>query len=201
MAKSYNPFDWYWLKPDGVTLYKSKSQSYVTASDADYKAWSADGTAPTLWAKDTAGAQTDTAMQAVLSTLVPPLSLPGLAPTAAALIAYANAKQTSLVMGGFTATIGGRAVPFATTTAGLTMVNGKVARLGQAGPPATVNWQTGPTTFVSIAAADFLAAAVKIGDFVQATFDALPAIFSAISGGTITTTAQIDAAAWPSNVG
>lgn len=41
--------------------------------------------------------------------------------------------------------------------------------------------------------------AVAIGQFVQAAYAAEAAVLAAIAAGTITTTAQIDAATWPSN--
>lgn len=197
MSKKYSvpPTDWYWISPDGESVYGSKRQSIVALSDADYEAWASDGSQPTLWPKDASGAQTDAAMQEVLTPFG--LSLPGTLPAAADLVAYANQRQMILALSGFTAVIAGKPVPFATSIDGLTLMNGKVSRLGQPNPPSTVNWQTGPTSFVSIAAADFLAAAIKVSDFVQATFDALPAIFAAITAGTITTHAQIDAAEWP----
>lgn len=120
-------------------------------------------------------------------------------PTKAELIAYANAAQWALVTGGRTITVGEQDIMFSTSTDrrnldGLTLLNGKVSRLGQANPPETVLWQIGPTAFASIAAADFLAAATEVADWVQSTFEALPAIFDAIDTGIITSPAQIDAA-------
>ncbi|WP_148291096.1 hypothetical protein [Methylobacterium sp. B1] len=67
MSKPFNPLDWYWLKPDGASLFGSKHMAVVAADDTDYKAWIADGSAPTLWPRDEAGQQTDAAMQSVLA--------------------------------------------------------------------------------------------------------------------------------------
>jgi hypothetical protein len=113
--------------------------------------------------------------------------------TAADLIAYANAKQWAVATGGRVVTINGTPTPIATTMDSMELMSGKVQRLHQADPPETVNWQTGPTTFMQIAAADFEAMATGLADFFQATFDALPAVFDGITGGMITTTVQIDA--------
>lgn len=110
------------------------------------------------------------------------------------LVAYANAAQWRCATGGYQMTIAGDLIPFSTSEVAMNMIAGKVARLGQPGAPVTVNWQIGPTSFQEIAAADFIAASIEIADFVQATFDALPPIFAGIADGTITTTAQIDAA-------
>ena len=115
-----------------------------------------------------------------------------LAPSAVDLTAYANARQWATATGGRVLTLAGQQVRFATADTSLSLIAGKVARLQQSNPPATVNWQTGETTFIAIAAADFIAAAIQIADFVQATFDALQSVFAAIATGSITTTAQID---------
>jgi hypothetical protein len=114
--------------------------------------------------------------------------------------AYANAKQWALAIGGYTVTIDGVGLTFSTNVASQALIIGKAVRLGQPNPPATVNWQFGPGDFATISAADFLAAAVKIADFVQATFDALELVLADVDAGAITTTAEVDAAAWPANV-
>jgi hypothetical protein len=123
-----------------------------------------------------------------------------LAPPPVNLVAYANAKQWALAMGGYVIAFdGGPTVPFDTSDIGLTLINGKISRLAQADPPASFNWQSGPTTFVTLTAAQIVQAGVAIADFVQATFDTLNTVFAGITGNTITTTEQIDAAGWPSN--
>ncbi|PPQ42177.1 hypothetical protein [Rhodopseudomonas palustris] len=112
----------------------------------------------------------------------------------AALVAYANSTQWALVVGGKAVTIGGRTITFSTTPESMTLMNGVAARQSRPNPPATINWQIGPTEFVALAATDFLAAATTVSDWVQALFDALPPIFAGIADGSIITTAQIDAA-------
>ena len=118
-------------------------------------------------------------------------------PSQAELMQYLNAKQWALATGGFTLTIGGRAVTFATDVTSFALITGKAARLQQPNAPANVNWQFGPNEFVAIPAADFLAAAAKIADFMQATFDALPAFTAAITSGTITAYPEIENPAAP----
>lgn len=121
------------------------------------------------------------------------------APTQAQLVAYANGKQQALMTGGYTITLPEGTITFATDISSMSLITGKAVRLQQANAPASVDWQTGPTTFTTIVAADFITAATDIADFVQATFDALQPIFSGIAAGTITATAQIDAATWPAS--
>lgn len=116
------------------------------------------------------------------------------------LIGYANDKQWKLATGGFTISfVSGPTVEFGTDGVGLALLNGAVARQSAANPPATVMWQTMPSTFVPLSGARIVAAGTKIADFIAASFAALQAVTSAIAAGTITTTAQVDAYAWPSN--
>ena len=125
--------------------------------------------------------------------LVPPAA-PIITASPEELIAFANAAQWRCATGGYQMTIAGETIAFPTSDVAMSTIAGKAARLGQPGAPASVIWQVGPTDFKEIAAADFIAASIEIADFVQATFDALPPIFAGIADGTITTTAQIDAA-------
>lgn len=124
---------------------------------------------------------------------------PASAATQAQLLAYANAKQWALASGGYMVTIAGQALLFATDLTSQALITGKAVRFGQANPPASVDWQF-PSGFVTIAAADFMSAAIRVADFIQATFNTLQVVLAAIASGSITTTAQIDAAAWPSTV-
>jgi hypothetical protein len=120
---------------------------------------------------------------------VPP---PPPSPTTSDLIAYANRRQWQKATSGYTATINGSQVTIPTTSESMSLITGKVARFQQANPPASVQWQTGATTFITIAEADFMTLAVSIADFIQSTFDKLATVIASIQGGTITTTAQID---------
>lgn len=122
-------------------------------------------------------------------TYTPPPAPP---PPPVDLVAYANARQWATATGGRVLMIAGAPVPFSTSDTSMGLITGKAARFQQANPPASVQWQTGETSFVTIAAADFMTAATQIADFVQSTFDALPGIFADIASGKITTPAQID---------
>lgn len=120
---------------------------------------------------------------------VPPPPSP---PTISDLIAYANKAQWKKATGGYTTTINGQSVTFATTSDSMALINGKFARFQQPNAPASVDWQVSPTEFVTLTAADFNALAINIADFVQATFDKLPQLIADINSGAVTTTAQID---------
>lgn len=112
------------------------------------------------------------------------------------LAAYANELQWRLATGGHTVSVAGTPRRFATDLTSQALITGKAVRFEQASPPASVAWQF-ESGFVTISAADFLTAAVAIADWVQSTFDALPAVLAAIASGSITTTAQVDSASWP----
>ncbi|WP_316189388.1 hypothetical protein [Bradyrhizobium sp. SZCCHNS1054] len=177
------PSDWYWIASNG-NVYSSARQLVVTAEDAAYVAWLAAGNIPTIWPKDDSGGQTIAALQDVLTTY-------GLF---ADLVAYANARQWAKATVGYAVTVNGAPITISTTSESLGLITGKVARLQQPNPPAAVTWQTGPTSFVSIPAADFTTLATEVADFVQSTFDKLATALAGIAAGTITTQAAVDAA-------
>jgi hypothetical protein len=115
------------------------------------------------------------------------------AATTAQLMVYAASKQQSVSSNGLT--VGG--VFVGTDTQGLTLLNGAVALAGQV-PSQAFSWSI-PTGSVSLTASQVIAIGVAVATFVQHTFTALQAVQSAITAGTITTTAQIDAYAWPTS--
>jgi hypothetical protein len=176
--RNYNPVDWYWIVADDQSkVWSSARAGYVSANDEAFVLWTAGGNLPTRIASIEE-------LSDVFAAQYP----------AGMLTTYANARQWSLATSGRVVQLGGRALPFKTDPESLALINGKAYRLSMPGSPTTVNWQIGPTEFVPIAASDFTAIAIEIADWVQATFDALPAIFAGIEAGSITTTAQIDAA-------
>lgn len=62
----FNPADWYWIKEDGA-IYSSASQAFVEADDAAFVAWRSAGATPTPYPRDTAGNESEAALQDVLS--------------------------------------------------------------------------------------------------------------------------------------
>lgn len=116
------------------------------------------------------------------------------------LIATAHAVQWARAESGVTVALpGGPSVRFPTDATGRGLLNGAVTRAQQASPPAGFRWQTGATTFVTLTPAQVIAAGIAVADYVQATFDTLDDCVADILSGAITSTAQIDAAAWPDN--
>lgn len=190
---NFNPRAWYWaVASNPGNVFSSASNNYVPETDATYVAWRAAGFAPSPIADET---QLAASLRASAPELVPPFP--------AGLIVYANAKQWALATGGFTVTIAGSPRTFLTDTESQGLMTGKAVRFMQAGAPASTQWQFA-TGFVTIAAADFLAAATAIADFVQATFDTLNAVMAAINSSQITTREQVDTpppgiAPWPAN--
>lgn len=65
--------------------------------------------------------------------------------------------------------------------------------LAQVNPNLSIDWKLPDGTFTTLNAAAITAAAVAVGSFVQQCFGAEAAIVVGINGGTVTTTAQIDA--------
>jgi hypothetical protein len=112
------------------------------------------------------------------------------------LVAYANFAQWTLATGGYTIALSGQTLTFPTDPTSISLITAKAVRLAQSSPPTTMNWQF-PTGFVSISATDFMTAATKMADFVQATFDNLATVMAGITAATITTQSQIDSSSWP----
>jgi hypothetical protein len=197
----YSASNWYWTPPPGQNagfVYSSAVGALVATTNATYVAWLAEGNSPQLCPLNTSGVRDWADLDDVLTAAgLPPTGLTP--PTSAMLNAHANAKQWALATGGYTITVNSVPLFFPTDIVSMALITGKAARLAQPNPPASFAWQM-PAGFVTIASADFILVATQIADFVQSTFNTLQVVFAAIAAGTITTTAEIDAAAWPSNV-
>ncbi|WP_054312928.1 DUF4376 domain-containing protein [Mesorhizobium sp. 1M-11] len=187
--RSYDPRDWYWLADDG-RLYGSARQALVAdaETDGDYAAWvDGDGHA-TRWPADDAGEQTEAALAAVLApyglTLWP-------IPLKVQLTAYAADKRWQVETGGIT--VGGATID--TSRESQAMITGAYA-YSQANPTETISYKAA-SGWVSMDAATLAAIATAVGAHVQACFAAEAAMAAEIEAGTITTTAEIDAADWP----
>ena len=128
-----------------------------------------------------------------------------LAPTQAQLVAYANAKQAALCDGGITVNVGTASTPdevdVASDVNGRSLVSGCVQLIGLAsstGQPApTFPWINDGGAQLTLTGAQMMTMAVTLGNFVQATYASLGTVLAAIANGTVTTKAQVDAAAWP----
>ena len=115
------------------------------------------------------------------------------APTQSDLLAYAGNKWTVVSSGGLT--VDGALI--GTDQPGLTLLNGAVSLATQV-PTQAFSWSV-PGGKVALTAAQVIAIGVAVGQWIQNTFIALQTLEAQITAGTITTTAQIDAYAWPTN--
>ena len=64
--RNYTPQDWYWIADDG-RIFSSSRSKLIKGDDADFAAWTDTSGKPTVWPKDDAGAQTNAALQDVLT--------------------------------------------------------------------------------------------------------------------------------------
>ncbi|SCM73337.1 conserved hypothetical protein [uncultured Pleomorphomonas sp.] len=115
------------------------------------------------------------------------------APTTAELVSYAAAKRYAVETGGVT--VAGASID--TGRESQAMITGAYA-YAHANPEANVSFKA-TSGWVILTAAEVTAIATAVAAHVQACFTAEKAIDDAIDAGTVTTTAEIDAWAWPSN--
>ncbi len=146
-----------------------------------------------------------TAAEPTAAALQSALAAPEPNPTQAQLAAYASSKQAALRDGGITVNVGTAStsdeVNVASDVNGRSLVSGSVQLIGLAsssGQPApTFNWINDGGTQLTLTSAQMMTIGLTLGNFVQATYTALGTVLAAIANGTLTSTAAIDAAAWP----
>jgi hypothetical protein len=109
------------------------------------------------------------------------------------LTAYAAAKRFAVETGGIA--VDGSHI--ATDRASQSLITGAYNYVKE-NPDATVNFKT-PNGFVQLTASQMVVIANAVAAHVQACFAAEGTVDAAINAGTITTTAEIDAATWPAN--
>lgn len=114
-------------------------------------------------------------------------------PVAIDLYAYAAAKRYAVETGGIV--LNGMSIM--TDRASQSLITGAYNYV-DANPDVTVQFKTS-AGFVALTATEVKAVANAVASHVQASFAAEGAIDQAIIAGTINTTAEIDAFAWPSN--
>jgi hypothetical protein len=187
MSNIFNPLDWYWLRADD-RLYSSSRQAVVPKSDKDYSDWSDRGNYPTLWPKDETGAQTDAALQDVLSPYG--LVLPTATSASDSLVTYAAAKRYAVETGGITV----NGAKIATDRESQAMIGNAFAYVQTASAP-SVSYKS-LAGFVTLTADQIKGVALAVGAHVQACFDAEAATVSKITAKkpSITDKAGVDAA-------
>jgi len=120
-------------------------------------------------------------------------SVPSPPPTTNDLLAYAAEKRWLVETSGIT--LAGTEIR--TDEKSQNRVSG-AALLALSDPDLTViNWEATPGVWVEVSAAQMKTIGIAVGRHVQACFSTLKAVQAAINSGTITTTAEIDAADWP----
>ncbi|MCX5495355.1 DUF4376 domain-containing protein [Kaistia dalseonensis] len=115
-------------------------------------------------------------------------------PSTSELKAYAAAKRWQVETGGVMVD----GVDIRTDEKSQNRVSG-AALLAISDPDlATIDWEAQPGVWIEVPAATMKAIGIAVGRHVQACFSALKVVQADIDAGTITTIAEIDAAAWPS---
>ena len=178
--KTYTINDWYWLADDG-RVFASARQAIITTSDTGYETFIADDTKPTRWPADESGAQTNAALQWVFDNAAVPIFVD--------LRAYAASVRYTKETGGITVD----GVKLATDRESQALITGAWAT-AQINPQVTIQWKGSDGTFTALNAATIIAVASAVTAHVQACFAAEQQVDAAITAGTITTTAEVDAA-------
>lgn len=183
--------DWYWAGTPGV--YGSARGALVAdpTTDADYLAWRCDGTRnPTAWPTDEVGVQTVAMLDLVLTNGgLPPTGLATV--SKADLIAYAASKRWRVETGGIT--LNGARIDTARDSQA--MIANAYAYVTASGA-ASISYKAN-SGWVTMDAATVKAVALAVGAHVQACFAFEETVAADIEAGTLTTTAEIDALAWP----
>ena len=124
-------------------------------------------------------------------------AMPEPGPSLAQLQAYASAKADSLVAALRTISADGVSIKSTSTDSAIGKLNA-LAAWGAANPSATTIWTADDLSTVTATGAQIAAVAPLALAYSMAVYGAaLPAVLAEIAAGTITTTAQIDACAWP----
>jgi len=111
---------------------------------------------------------------------------------------YASAKRRAVIDAGASITVGASVVPSWTDAASQGAITGLVVA-AQINPTLTTGWKGRDGVFYPLDAAGITTLALGMMAFVQSAFATEAQVLAAIDAATITTPAQIDAAAWPSN--
>mgnify|MGYP000935891103 CR=1 FL=1 len=116
-------------------------------------------------------------------------------PTVAELKAYAAEKRWQVEVGGVLVEVApGVSVPVPTDDRAKLLILGAAQTLT---PDATAPFVAGGVVYGTLSGAQFVALHAAVVAHVQATFPVLAELITQIDAGTVTSTTQIDAAAWP----
>lgn len=191
---NYNALNWYWIIGGGV-IYSSAKVATVTSIDPTYVAWEAGGANRPTPLPDTATLDLELAHAG--------LPLSGLNPaTKPQLLAYASAKLNALLVASraypLAAAGGGAAVTVnsdASTSTGADLLSLNV--WGAANPTLTQPWVDNAFNVTVLTGAQLSALGLAVQAYGASAYSVLAGASTGVTGGTVTTTAQIDALAWP----
>ena len=173
----YNPFNNYWLADDG-RLFSSAVQALVSTTDPGFVVW---GGVPTPWPRDAANAQTDAALQEVLTPYNVFVNLPNYT----ADVRWRKI-ETGIVVNG---------IPFPCDQGTLSALNSATIYTGSTqGAGAVINWKLPDGTFTQLNKSEVNELQLASQGFCQACFTCENDTLIAITAGTITTREQVDAA-------
>ncbi len=116
----------------------------------------------------------------------------------AALKSYAASKRAGVINGGCIVTVSGSPLKVWADTQTQTALTA-LSVIASSTPALTTVWKCRDGTFATLNASGIAALASGVMTFVQSAFATEGDVVSGIDAGTLTTTAEIDAAQWPSN--
>jgi hypothetical protein len=187
----FNPQNWYWAVGGSTTqVYSSVSNTYVPVADATYAAWLAAGNNP-------APIPAEADIWPYMAPIKPSWLFDGTtfaqpavgAYTKTQLIAYCANARWLRQTGGITV------ATFAYLTDRVSSNERNTAyNYGLANTAATFSWKLPDGTFTTLTATQLTHVETSENGFVQACFNCEETTDTSINGGTITTTAAIDAA-------
>lgn len=130
-----------------------------------------------------------------------PATATDLAPTKTQLAAYASAKQAKIASGGLSVNVAASGAAAETALAD-TDVSGRLnlsglVQLATINSSFTTVWVQS-TGNLTLSASQVIDLGMAVGMFVEASYQTLASVLADITSGKLTTTAAVDAAAWPS---
>jgi hypothetical protein len=176
---NYDPLNWYWLADDG-RIYSSATQTIIDNTDANYTAWVNAGGIATVWPRDGSGNQTNASLQDVLT----PYNL------WVDLFAYAAYVRYNTASGGVIITSISPVAFFSDPVSRNTVDSANSYMT--ANPTATLQWKMSDGSWITVNQAQVTKMNNDIATFVHSCFTEESTLATGITGGTVTTKAQID---------
>jgi surface antigen len=176
---NYDPHFWYWLADDG-RIFSGPAQAQVPSNDPGYGNFLTAQQA-TPWPRDGTGAQTDASMQDVLTPY---------GDMFVDLTYYTADARFRKEVGGIT--VGG--VALRTDRVSQSQRDAAHTYLAMATAGTTIAWKNADNSFTTLTAAQLATQMQATAGYVQDCFACENTTLASITGGTITTRAEVDAA-------